>query len=162
MIMHNSLIYLGKCLTLFSSREYFRRSILCNSLVWSCEYTGRSNLTLSEALQSEADAAEHLRKMPVVIQQAICFIIHKNEVCFLLHVGIFIIKNGSVDQKAVTKPRFTVHCFLFDLRGKMIPLQSALKLLTPIAVYQFETYNTFKQLETKEYPVITIILGTHA
>ena len=160
--MHNSLIFLGKCLTLFSSREYFRRSILCNSLVWSCEYTGRSNLTLSEALQSEADAAEHLRKMPVVIQQAICFIIHKNEVCFLLHVGIFIIKNGSVDQKAVTKPRFTVHCFLWDLRGKVIPLQSALKLLTHIAVYQFETYNTFKQPETKEYPVITIILGTHA
>eukprot|EP00116_Pleurobrachia_bachei_P000278 sb/3460540/ len=63
--------------------DYFRRSILCNSLLWSCEYTGRANLTLAEALKSETEAAEHLDKMPLALQQAICFIIHKGQVSSL-------------------------------------------------------------------------------
>ena len=49
--------------------------------MWTCESTGRSNLTLSEAMQSEAEATEHLQKMPVPLQRGICYIIHKQEVC---------------------------------------------------------------------------------
>jgi bromodomain adjacent to zinc finger domain protein 1A len=33
--------------------EFFQRTILCNSLVWSCAVTGKSNLTFDEALESK-------------------------------------------------------------------------------------------------------------
>jgi len=33
--------------------DYYRRALLCNSLVWSCSITGRSGLTFEEALESE-------------------------------------------------------------------------------------------------------------
>ena len=36
--------------------EFFQRTILCNSLVWSCAVTGKSNLTFEEALESEEKA----------------------------------------------------------------------------------------------------------
>ncbi|TNN87336.1 Bromodomain adjacent to zinc finger domain protein 1A [Liparis tanakae] len=36
--------------------EFFERTILCNSLVWSCALTGRAGLTYLEALESERRA----------------------------------------------------------------------------------------------------------
>ncbi|KAK2707515.1 bromodomain adjacent to zinc finger domain protein 1A-like [Artemia franciscana] len=39
---------------------FFERSILCNSLIWSCSLTGKSNLTYDEALQSEQNALKNV------------------------------------------------------------------------------------------------------
>lgn len=44
--------------------EFFERTILCNSLVWSCALTGRSGLTYLEAVESERRARHSLRTLP--------------------------------------------------------------------------------------------------
>ena len=40
--------------------EFFQRTILCNSLVWSCSVTGKANLTYEEAVASEKKAKKRL------------------------------------------------------------------------------------------------------
>jgi len=57
----------GTYLLLFSAlkcRKFFERIILCNSLVWTCAYTGRSGLTFEEAVDSEKKAKEQLKQFP--------------------------------------------------------------------------------------------------
>ncbi|XP_026086004.1 bromodomain adjacent to zinc finger domain protein 1A-like isoform X2 [Carassius auratus] len=44
--------------------EFFERTILCNSLVWSCAVTGKPGLTYQEALDSEKKARLNLQKFP--------------------------------------------------------------------------------------------------
>ncbi|XP_024124234.1 bromodomain adjacent to zinc finger domain protein 1A [Oryzias melastigma] len=44
--------------------EFFERTILCNSLVWSCALTGRAGLTYLEAVESEQRARQSLRSFP--------------------------------------------------------------------------------------------------
>lgn len=44
--------------------EFFERTILCNSLVWSCALTGRASLTYLEAVESERRARSSLQKFP--------------------------------------------------------------------------------------------------
>uniref|UniRef100_A0A672S9X0 Bromodomain adjacent to zinc finger domain protein 1A n=1 Tax=Sinocyclocheilus grahami TaxID=75366 RepID=A0A672S9X0_SINGR len=44
--------------------EFFERTILCNSLVWSCAVTGKPCLTFQEALESERKARFNLQKFP--------------------------------------------------------------------------------------------------
>uniref|UniRef100_A0A673ASJ5 Bromodomain adjacent to zinc finger domain protein 1A n=1 Tax=Sphaeramia orbicularis TaxID=375764 RepID=A0A673ASJ5_9TELE len=44
--------------------EFFERTILCNSLVWSCSLTGRAGLTYLEAVDSERRARQSLRSFP--------------------------------------------------------------------------------------------------
>ncbi|XP_051942047.1 bromodomain adjacent to zinc finger domain protein 1A isoform X2 [Hippocampus zosterae] len=44
--------------------EFFERTILCNSLVWSCSLTGRAGLTYLEAVESERRAKQSLRNFP--------------------------------------------------------------------------------------------------
>lgn len=44
--------------------EFFERTILCNSLVWSCALTGRSGLTYLEAVESERRARQSLQNFP--------------------------------------------------------------------------------------------------
>ncbi|XP_038584080.1 bromodomain adjacent to zinc finger domain protein 1A-like [Micropterus salmoides] len=41
--------------------EFFERTILCNSLVWSCALTGRAGLTYLEAVESERRAKQSLQ-----------------------------------------------------------------------------------------------------
>lgn len=48
-------------------REFAERIILCNSLVWACEETGRSGLTYSEAVESEKNAKKLLHKFPTEV-----------------------------------------------------------------------------------------------
>ena len=36
--------------------EFFQRTILCNSLVWSCSITGKAGLTYEEAVDCEKKA----------------------------------------------------------------------------------------------------------
>ncbi|XP_075700265.1 bromodomain adjacent to zinc finger domain protein 1A isoform X2 [Rhinoderma darwinii] len=44
--------------------EFFERTILCNSLVWSCSFTGKSGLTYQEALESEKKVKRSLLNFP--------------------------------------------------------------------------------------------------
>ncbi|XP_022053565.2 bromodomain adjacent to zinc finger domain protein 1A [Acanthochromis polyacanthus] len=44
--------------------EFFERTILCNSLVWSCALTGRAGLTYLEAVDSERRAKQNLQSFP--------------------------------------------------------------------------------------------------
>ncbi|XP_023208602.1 bromodomain adjacent to zinc finger domain protein 1A [Xiphophorus maculatus] len=44
--------------------EFFERTILCNSLVWSCALTGRAGLTYLEAVESEQRAKQSLESFP--------------------------------------------------------------------------------------------------
>ncbi|XP_063295772.1 bromodomain adjacent to zinc finger domain protein 1A [Pelobates fuscus] len=44
--------------------EFFERTILCNSLVWSCSLTGKSDLTYPEALESEKKIRQSLQTFP--------------------------------------------------------------------------------------------------
>lgn len=44
--------------------EFFERTILCNSLVWSCAVTGKPGLTYQEALESEKKARLSLQNFP--------------------------------------------------------------------------------------------------
>ncbi|XP_038156804.1 bromodomain adjacent to zinc finger domain protein 1A isoform X2 [Cyprinodon tularosa] len=44
--------------------EFFERTILCNSLVWSCALTGRAGLTYLEAVESERRARHSLQSFP--------------------------------------------------------------------------------------------------
>uniref|UniRef100_A0A3Q3BM48 Bromodomain adjacent to zinc finger domain protein 1A n=1 Tax=Kryptolebias marmoratus TaxID=37003 RepID=A0A3Q3BM48_KRYMA len=47
--------------------EFFERTILCNSLVWSCALTGRAGLTYLEAMESERRAKQSLQNFPQVL-----------------------------------------------------------------------------------------------
>ncbi|XP_078089879.1 bromodomain adjacent to zinc finger domain protein 1A [Mustelus asterias] len=44
--------------------DFFERTILCNSLVWSCAITGKPGLTYQEALESENKARQNLQNFP--------------------------------------------------------------------------------------------------
>uniref|UniRef100_A0A4W3GM20 Bromodomain adjacent to zinc finger domain protein 1A n=1 Tax=Callorhinchus milii TaxID=7868 RepID=A0A4W3GM20_CALMI len=44
--------------------DFFERTILCNSLVWSCAITGKPGLTYQEALESESRARQNLQNFP--------------------------------------------------------------------------------------------------
>uniref|UniRef100_A0A8C0VC47 Bromodomain adjacent to zinc finger domain protein 1A n=1 Tax=Cyanistes caeruleus TaxID=156563 RepID=A0A8C0VC47_CYACU len=48
----------------FISSDFFERTILCNSLVWSCAVTGKPGLTYQEALESEKKARHNLQSFP--------------------------------------------------------------------------------------------------
>ncbi|KAF7644772.1 hypothetical protein LDENG_00216250 [Lucifuga dentata] len=47
--------------------EFFERTILCNSLVWSCALTGRAGLTYLEAVESERRAQQSLQSFPAAL-----------------------------------------------------------------------------------------------
>lgn len=53
---------------LFDFRDYFERVMLTSSMVWTCKFTGKPNLTYSEALESEQEAKENLRQFPRAIK----------------------------------------------------------------------------------------------
>ncbi|XP_014676172.1 PREDICTED: bromodomain adjacent to zinc finger domain protein 1A-like [Priapulus caudatus] len=54
--------------------EFFERTILYNSLVWSCSLTGRPNLTYQEALECETRARRNLAAFPEYLQRPILFL----------------------------------------------------------------------------------------
>ncbi|XP_037589081.1 bromodomain adjacent to zinc finger domain protein 1A [Cebus imitator] len=54
---------MGFCFCFLIS-DFFERTILCNSLVWSCAVTGRPGLTYQEALESEKKARQNLQSFP--------------------------------------------------------------------------------------------------
>ncbi|XP_032803857.2 bromodomain adjacent to zinc finger domain protein 1A isoform X3 [Petromyzon marinus] len=54
--------------------EFFERTILCNSLVWSCAVTGKSGFTYQEALDSEERARVSLQKLPPVLLSPLLYL----------------------------------------------------------------------------------------
>jgi len=59
--------------------QFFERIILCNSVLWTCSLTGRSNLTYQEALDSERRARKRrarkrLQAFPDNLQKAVLYI----------------------------------------------------------------------------------------
>lgn len=55
-------------------REFFERTILCNSLVWSCSVTGRCGLTYEEAEECEEKARKNLASFPNYLQRPILYL----------------------------------------------------------------------------------------
>lgn len=50
-------------------------------MVWSCELTGKNNLTYSEALQSEKAARKQLKDFPMELRIPILFLATKTNRC---------------------------------------------------------------------------------
>lgn len=56
--------------------EFFERTILCNSLVWTCVLTGKTSLTYAEALESEQKARKSMTAFPFVLEKTIVYLIN--------------------------------------------------------------------------------------
>ncbi|KAJ8714265.1 hypothetical protein PYW08_007885 [Mythimna loreyi] len=61
--------------------EYCERIILVNSMVWSCEMTGKNNLTYSEALNSEKQARRALKDFPMELRIPILYLAMRTKRC---------------------------------------------------------------------------------
>lgn len=61
--------------------EYCERIILVNSMVWSCEMTGKPNLTYAEALESEKNARRSLRDFPTELRIPILYLASRTKRC---------------------------------------------------------------------------------
>lgn len=55
--------------------SYVERIILCNSLVWSCELTGKKNMTYKEALECELESKRMLNDFPNELQKPILYLL---------------------------------------------------------------------------------------
>lgn len=66
---------------MFIYREYCERIILVNSMVWTCEMTGKNNLTYSEALSSEKAARRALRDFPMELRIPILYLAVRTKRC---------------------------------------------------------------------------------
>jgi len=55
--------------------EYFERTILCNSLVWTCTLTGKTGLTFAEAQESETKAKKIVAQIPAPLVKGILFLL---------------------------------------------------------------------------------------
>ena len=62
------------CTVVLYFREFWERLVLCNSMVWCCELTGRPNLTYLEALECESRARRCLSKFPQLLRRPILYL----------------------------------------------------------------------------------------
>lgn len=58
------------------SRSFYQRMILCNSLVWSCEISGKPNLTFKEAQESEKSIRKSLSTIPFSLKVGMLYCVH--------------------------------------------------------------------------------------
>ncbi|KPJ17020.1 Bromodomain adjacent to zinc finger domain protein 1A [Papilio machaon] len=61
--------------------EYCERIILVNSMVWTCEMTGKNNLTYAEAMESEKAARKSLKDFPMELRIPILYLAAKTKRC---------------------------------------------------------------------------------
>ncbi|KAJ8981350.1 hypothetical protein NQ317_002887 [Molorchus minor] len=59
--------------------EFSERMFLCNSMVWTCSMTGKSNLTYQEALESEENAKQSLKEFPLELRIPVLFLASKTK-----------------------------------------------------------------------------------
>ncbi|KAK0182819.1 hypothetical protein PV327_000914 [Microctonus hyperodae] len=57
--------------------EYCERIILCNSTIWSCSITGKTNMTYEEALACEENAKKSLKEFPTELRIPILYLATK-------------------------------------------------------------------------------------
>ena len=57
--------------------HFFERTILCNSLVWSCSVTGKSNLTYEEAAESEAKSRKKISNLPKGLKRGLLYLVSR-------------------------------------------------------------------------------------
>ncbi|CAD6232003.1 GSCOCG00001695001-RA-CDS [Cotesia congregata] len=57
--------------------EYCERIILCNSTIWSCSITGKTNMTYEEALHCEENAKKSLKEFPMELRTPILYLASK-------------------------------------------------------------------------------------
>ncbi|XP_011630089.1 bromodomain adjacent to zinc finger domain protein 1A isoform X2 [Pogonomyrmex barbatus] len=57
--------------------EFCERIILCNSLIWSCSITGKTNMTFEEAVQCEENAKRSLKEFPMELRIPILYLASK-------------------------------------------------------------------------------------
>lgn len=62
------------CLLSIAFRDYFERTMLFNSTIWTCALSGRSNLTYAEALESEKKHRRMIEAFPQVLKGPVIFI----------------------------------------------------------------------------------------
>ncbi|XP_064104311.1 bromodomain adjacent to zinc finger domain protein 1A-like [Macrobrachium nipponense] len=54
--------------------DYWARLVLCHAMVWTCELTGRPNLTYAEAVESENRARKCLANVPEELRKPMLYI----------------------------------------------------------------------------------------
>lgn len=59
--------------------DFFERTILCNSLVWSCAVTGKPGLTYQEALESEKKARQNLQNFPEPLIVPVLYLVTRTQ-----------------------------------------------------------------------------------
>ena len=59
--------------------EYIKKVFLYSSQHWSCQFTGKSNLTYNDALSSEKEALKQLESIPEYFKEPLLKCIHKAE-----------------------------------------------------------------------------------
>lgn len=59
---------------LFVRREFFERTMLFNSTIWTCAISGRPNLTYAEALESEKKHRRIIEAFPQVLKGPVVFL----------------------------------------------------------------------------------------
>ncbi|KAL0121189.1 hypothetical protein PUN28_008696 [Cardiocondyla obscurior] len=67
--------------------EYCERIILCNSLIWSCSITGKTNMTFEEALRCEENAKRSLKEFPVELRIPILYLASKTNRSSLIEMA---------------------------------------------------------------------------
>ena len=68
------------------SRDFFQRSVQCNSQMWTCEYSGRTNLTYDECLASEREALDLFDSFPDALKRPVLALVHRVRRAGLHHV----------------------------------------------------------------------------
>ena len=66
---------------------FFERTILCNSLVWSCAVTGKSGLTYEEAAESEARSRKKISGLPKALKRGLVYLASRTKRGRLGEVG---------------------------------------------------------------------------
>ena len=62
---------------LLKLRSFFQRTVLCNSLVWSSEYTNRVGMTYQEALEVEQRCLHKLSTFPEALHYPVVLLAHR-------------------------------------------------------------------------------------
>ena len=117
----------------FCCRKFFERIILCNSLVWTCAYTGRSGLTFEEAVDSEKKAKEQLEHFPQYLQRPLLCVaslthrsrlIDMNDDVFLFAKDRYFVDEAV--EVVISSQRLLCHTFVFYILGNLCIFTSQL------------------------------------
>lgn len=61
------------------SSEYINRILSYGFQVWTCQFTGKTNLKYEEAVASEEQALKRLKNFPKYFEKTVLQIVHQSE-----------------------------------------------------------------------------------